>query len=637
MRVNIFMSISLRRINLIAIKHAQRIDSIIIRYFDDLKMLKLFLILLYVRYSFSKLTVDNFAKKGNYFASLLNKNRNNDTIGIINSFTMNCVDFDVITTFPLIVANDGHNFTRRSSRIKKIYVFLKDLSSFRKTLDEMDFYYIFDVNGKYYFFVCAQLENENWINEIVELIWKHSIMNFVLIYNSTMTNIIGYNPFNRTILNFTNSLYTDHMLFPDKLSNMYGYEMKVTIYDDWPKNVYQNGKLYGLDGNMLNIILETHNATAKFYYFKTMIEAITHLIDRQSDFIFIGVPGIYIYDIFQYSDATMMDDIIVLVPRSIAYPNHFTIVHIFKSKTTWIIYGLTWICLLSVMCLIKKLDRTGTENVNKTIFEIFSMHLAVAIPYFHIKLDSKKVFLLFILFAGTIFQSLFNSALLGIFITPKNRNDMKTLNELENSKMPIYIDAIFEESAIFFNPFITNFVNSTQTNITHSLRNLKKDGAYALTESSAHTFADNFENYIEMNRRFTKTYVKLEEHLIPALKVYLFPHKSPYISIVNNIIRINQEYMLNNKMKLTSDHKNHKKHFKVLRMHHMVSSFYMLAFGLLLAITAFIMEVVSFKLKVKFRKLKKQFHTISAKSVVQFRKLADPKHKHRKLFYPEIK
>lgn len=576
-------------------------------------MLKILIIAaLYIANSLTKLTLNNnFNANKNCFKSLLNTNLNNNDhkpIGIVNNIQeTNCIDFYTFANTPIVIASGFRNYTTNSPKIRQIYVFLDDLESIGKVLSEMDFYYIFDVNGNYYFFVCVQLDDDKWIYEVSELIWRHSIMNFVLIYNTTAINVVGYNPFNKTILNFTNYLphYADCTLFPNKLRNMYGYEIQVTLFDDWPKNVYENGKYIGLDSDVLNIVLEVYNATVKFYYFEKLLEAVQHLLDKGSDTIFVSVPALSNYNAFQYSKSSMMDDIIVMVPRTKESQNFSLFFHIFKTNTIWMIYVLVWFSLITVTCIINKLDKTHTESINKNIFELISIQFCISIPNFQVKCNPMKIVIIFLLFGGILYQSFLNATLLGILVNEKNGNDIKTLDELVQRKLPLHIDIMFKDSIMFFNSMITNIVNTTQKNVILSLQSFKNDGAYAMTESGIYTFANNFDNYLEMNRRLDDTYVKLEEHLIPTHKVYLLPHKSPYISIINNAITINEEYMLGNRRKLNNGNHHKKrrhmrKHMDVLCMHHMLPAFYTLMSGLSFAMAIFFAEVL-YKLREKLK------------------------------------
>lgn len=564
-------------------------------------MFKLLIIFLAIRFHFgnSTLTLDNILVK--QFRNLqinLNNFDNSYTIGIINSLSMECTSHAKdILSYPVVIANNEQKFRNLKVKAEKIYVFLDNITEIDTTLKKMDDYFIFDPCGEYYFIICSEISNVSWIYDVSELIWQHSILNFVLIYETPHLNVIGYNPFNKTILNFTHIDFPND-IFPNKFDNLYGYEIKVAIYNDFPRNIYKDGQFRGLDGNLLNLILTFLNATAKYYYFETAFESIICLGRKDADLLFISVSALSNHDGLQFSQSMGMEDLVVIVPRQKEHISISQLFHLFHDKLTWIIYILFWTGVIIITHSIRKIEKSSRTTVVKTFMDILAIGMALPIPDYNSNGTATKILFLFLFFCTLIFQSLFNGTLLGLFINLHTYNNIKTLQELEDTHMPIFIDTVYLNSAATFNPVITNFQNATQINMLKEVITLKEDRAYALTESYyVHTFAGSYEKSLKMERQLKKTYNILKEHVIPSVRVYLFNFKTPYIDVVNKIIRIDQECMLSNHVNShIYNSKSHVKSSPVLHLQHFAIVFHLLLTGSLLGIIIFITEILWFKL-----------------------------------------
>lgn len=525
---------------------------------------------------------------------------NYNTTGIINSLSDKCgnlIDWFLKHNIhnPVIIGNNGHNFTPHSFNVRKMYVFIDDITKINSTLYNIDTYNIFASNGQYFFILC-EIFNEAWIHQISEMIWQHSLINFVFIYYINQLNVIGYNPFNKTILNFTET-YSDENLFPDKFLDLYGYELRVSISEDVPRNFYENEKFYGLDGNLFTLIIEDWNATVKFTYHINLKDAVEDLDEKRTDFCFVGVIAVNNILLYDYTYPPYMDDLIILVPKLGLIPNYLHILLIFNDSS-WVIMLFAFLSLVFITYLIKRKQMNTHYTIGNSGMEIMSIILSIPLPTYLKNITAIKLLFLACFMSAVIISSLLQSKLITTYIQPKQYQEIETLQELELTKLPIYMSTYYRDYLEENRVMKSTVVNVTKPEVINYVRNGYTNGSFALLYSYAWSIMYGTRASIKRQEQLTlrKTYTILKEHLIPGDKIYLFPKRSPYVQNVNKILRQDREYMLTNTMtfKANLEKAAQVDKFVVLGMMHFLGNFYLLLFGITISIFIFLGEIVYF-------------------------------------------
>jgi hypothetical protein len=88
--------------------------------------------------------------------------------------------------------------------------------------------------------------------------WKKHVLNFVVVLVSRGLQVFSYNPFrDGELLNVSDHRY----LFPDKLSNLHGYQLRVSLFNDFPLTVKEDGRWRGGDYVRLRMVASMMNAS----------------------------------------------------------------------------------------------------------------------------------------------------------------------------------------------------------------------------------------------------------------------------------------------------------------------------------------------------------------------------------------
>lgn len=555
---------------------------------------------MHIDYIVSKLSTDIMQKDIDSFLHLRTISKDNyNTTGYVNSIASKCLFITeplikLKMGFPIIIANNPQAFRKSSLRIKKIYVFVDDISNLNNTLSDISMQKVFQIYGNYYFVICEKVKSESWLHEASELVWKYSIINFVWIYYTNKVQLVAYNPFNRTLLNFTETDET----FPDKYVNMYGYELDVSICNDEPRNFYKNGNFYGMDGNLMNIILQKLNASVNYHYTDGHMSAVADVRNRKTDFFLVGVIALSYVTFVQFSNPVSMDNVMVLVPKSNMGMFHNGSIIEFTDNVSWSVLLFT-IFLLTIITFIMKalVWKFLHYKISNAFMDVLSMLCSLPLATFRNNRFSVKILFTFSYFSAILLQSLLQSTLVSSYVNKFQRGETQTLKELHESDLPVYTLSIFANYLLEHNPIVTNIRNKTIHEIVQSVNRGEKDGAYAVLQSYIFALSNRvYEN--RKHRNFWRNYQILDECLIPAFKSYIFPLRSPFISIFNKFI------MLCNEFGLTQySFKRDRKHFhdfgksRKLKLFYFKQMFSVLIYCWILSFVIFVSEIIFYRRK----------------------------------------
>lgn len=534
-------------------------------------------------------------------------------IAVVSDMTNNCRRFTDLflksKRNSYVVIGIGKNIVSSKTFVSKsTYVFLDNFVKFNETLIEMNKYNFIYLRGKFKFIICSPVKSDLDLYDFLELVWKNDILNFVFVYYNHGINVVGYNPFNRTIFNYTNT-YEEEDIFPDKLVDMYGYKLKVSMFKDFPRNEYVNGQFYGADIVILEIIIKYLNATLEYVLpdgINTSFAGIKKdVVSKNSQFSFVSIFATAQQKNVNFSYPLKFDDVVVVVPKAGKIPQYMNTLSVFEENVV-LLFQLCLVIVILLLYFLKK--RTGTRHVSigRAFFEIWI--LALNNPLWSFKRNVWEVKILFCCWMSFTFllNSLYRSSLTSATVMPKYYQEFNKLSELRAKKINIYLPQLFINLLPQDASTLNNLKPKPRDEIVRNLFEGKLESAYALPNS----YIENI--LMEHKRRNGETiYHILEEHLIPGLGVYMFSEYSPYIRTFNKLFLKNKEFGLSRYKSINQPNRNYVKLTNVANkytntvftLYHLQTPFLILLMGIAIATLTFICELIYFQYSLRKNRL----------------------------------
>lgn len=122
-------------------------------------------------------------------------------------------------------------------------------------------------------FIIFEEETEagQWIDDVFREFWQKEVLNAFLIFQSTRTNVIGYDPFKQpNITDFSDSGINVNLLFSDQLKDLNGYQMDIALFYEQSRLRYNSSQygtpnflqtFEGVDGEFARFVIQKLNAT----------------------------------------------------------------------------------------------------------------------------------------------------------------------------------------------------------------------------------------------------------------------------------------------------------------------------------------------------------------------------------------
>lgn len=448
-----------------------------------------------------------------------------------------------------------------------------------------------------YFVLCKELENMTALKASAETLWKNSILNFVMIYHhKKKVRAVEYNPFFKKFikLNFPN------VTFSNKLRNMAGYPLKVTLFNDPPRIVNLSGVFHGTDVRNLHYIIEMFNASLEIkvpegndtdtYFRGYVLDQVYH----RTDF---GMVSSFVYILdnitLRMTYPRKMDDVVVVVPTPQRVPQYRYLSLVF-SENLW----LATLVSLVIVCLTKYYTDKTSNNFTNSALEVYAILLAAPVNNKSTTMGVSTLFILWC-YACMVLNVAFQCCLTSIIITPKYEKQIDSLHDLKQAKMEILINRWHRLSAGQDKALNACMTTETEANIIEMMMKGYTDKAYAVQLSVAEEIVSK-----EFDNNFPKYHI-MQEHLVPGFTAYLFPAVSPYVEEINRFLLLDQQFGISrfNSSKVTFGTRVHPSAEPVpLNLGHLQTVFYILIVGGILSISAFIYEITRNKLSVCGRK-----------------------------------
>lgn len=483
-----------------------------------------------------------------------------------------------------------------------ILMFIESLDKFEDVMDNLNYYEFINFNGNFQIIFCNGFES-NYLNWAIKLLRRNYVLNFVLVYYHHVLNVVGYNHFTDTLLNFTKN-YDAVDIFPNKLNNLYGYELKVSICNDYPRNVYENNSVKGSDLNLLKHITNHINATVKYIVHEDFTGIVDDMRNFKADFSFISYFASHKIHGVRFTQPQYMDNVIILVPDKGPIPLYLNILIVFDVRYLPALIIPSFSVLITLY-LIRKFVLKENSFV-KTYLDVISLQVNNPLNDFAKNILPIKLILISWIIHCLIINAIYESALITAYVTPKKHTNIDSLEELKESKLKIYIAGDYGTLVSNDNIVKDQLIYDSMRNVTKNLIINKVNYGYALPASYAsealHMAMENAKLKKTL-RDFIRnpTFWLLKDILVPLHKVYLFPTRSIYLEKINKLISMDREHSLTKVINSERHKVRHRGRYylnnqlTVLTLWHMQVSFYMLISGLISATIIFILEMIVYR------------------------------------------
>lgn len=458
--------------------------------------------------------------------------------------------------------------------------------------------------------------------------WEKELLNAIIIFHRHNDVLIAsYNPFAATRFTLLSANATDNgkSLFPDKTSNLNGYELKATIFQDMTRATFNESNrrdataLRGADGLLAQLIVQYMNASVQLLSPADGVEigeflkdgrasgCLGQLVRREVDF---GV-NVRFYRLGQFKylvEATKTngrDDICILVPRA---GKATDIGNIFRAFTTydWLAIAVSWPAYAITYRFVDIATAHRHNRPRQTALTIFFDLLAINLAQSANVVPSnwlEKGLLGFWLIYALLITSLYQSMLSGNLIIPKDLPDINSIEQLDRSHYKLI-------SYSRYNRDILQFLKDSQFNASY--RRLPKrlidvsqkvffDEVRKPNRSVAYANKHHINVYLRRIHRANGEVIfnEMKQCPVPFVTVYGLPYGSPYKGRINFIIRQAQEGGLIEKWdrvdkikeKISQSKLRGDRDLVAFTFHHLRTAFFVFLMGCMASVAVFLMEM----------------------------------------------
>lgn len=518
----------------------------------------------------------------------------------------NCNQFtdaflSAVTKIPLVVINKNNRSKSHLGEMHEIYVFLSDVRYLPAALAQLHKQFIVDHSGVFQFVFCRSDERPD-LAQLFKSTWNESMLSTLFIYYERKAfNVMGYNPFLKTVLNFTATYQRRELLSKNLLKNLHGYPLKASICNDYPRNGVENNQTYGHDLMLLQNIAGYMNATVRYINHRSCKSIINDMVQGTADLSFIGYFTSNNLNNVKYTYPRAMDDVLLLAPQLGTYPMYLNMFLIFSLKA-WLSYFFFGAAILLVLYCFR-------VKTKARFAECFQDLLTITLNNPLATLKRQRTVAKVLLFAWStncfLYNSLFQSSLTSVYVRPHRTRNFRYLQELYDAKLDVYIPEDYAKLVPEENILKGQFVYDSKQNVINDIIGSEKNAAFALPTS----YIWNIYRHNSTQKGNGRTqrgwmrpkYFVMYDRLVPGHKVYLFPAKSPYLSEINKYLKVDLEHVLSEQMNWNGRTRARGKLYLMDNKHtafslkHLQMSFYLLVGGLFAAIVTFCCELAYFR------------------------------------------
>jgi hypothetical protein len=392
----------------------------------------------------------------------------------------------------------------------------------------------------------------------------------------------SYNPFTRKVMNLSMS----GNLFPDKLRNLNGFRLKVSLWADWPLTTKQDDQWVGKDFDALTVVMSMLNGTFEVVdppKSGGLLGVIEDINSGRSDFSFNTFFLFFFasYDI-EFSYPHQMSELVVLIPTDDNFIQNTSILSIFQPSV-WFLFVVVIVANALTLKCVSKID-----SFNKLILYYFGSLLGIPWPRLNSKYLSIKLKLLIFFLCSIIFRTAFQCFLTGSFLGSHSFQEITTISEL--SKSGIMIRAAQQAVDLIPEEFVLSgkFISTNRYERKRLLQKLDRTAAILVSRD----VAEELLNMWKTDEKNLPFYV-MEEALLPGIDTYIFHKNSPYMEKIEKCLQRDREFALSlPKHKKTPRSDSDRNRVVLLSVEHLKFVFFLLGSGLVASCVVFFAELI---------------------------------------------
>jgi hypothetical protein len=485
---------------------------------------------------------------------------------------------------PSVVVGDFFNSSGYLPKAESVFIFVETYARIGKIIRKMQNYSFWSGRAQNHFVICKPMNDTNFLRDVLENIWKHTILNFVVIFVQNTLQVFSYDPFKKEMINMTS---TPHH-FPDKLKNLNGYQLRVSFFNDFPLTQKTNGEWTGRDYTLLKTVTSMVNATF------TIVEpppgtnyngAYEDMQSDKADFCFIS--HFYKEKIDKELECSYPHEkngISLLMP----------VMH--RKKTLFLVFQpFTWFLLVTGKIIISLTvlltDKNQQKSLSESVLYVFSCFLGYAFPRFHSKRFIIKFQIITFVVGSIILRTAFQCFLISYFIKSSPAQQINTITQLQNSDVKIYMSQLLAPFIPEYYDLHKRFIYVTREERMVMLHDkLNTSGAYGMIWS--HT--NEYVKILNKGQRNILFY-GMKEVLVPQYNSYIFKKHSPFLGKFSECLLRERQYMLakssdfGTRFKKSSLEEDEE---VVLKLQHLQHIFLVLVFGLAASLLMFVVELI---------------------------------------------
>ncbi|KAF7264850.1 hypothetical protein GWI33_022032 [Rhynchophorus ferrugineus] len=409
---------------------------------------------------------------------------------------------------------------------------------------------------RYIFLIITNEGSLNATSYIWDNFWrKCQISNYIFFIIGQYSELLSYNPFTRTVFNLTDLDFVEP--FPDKLVNLHGYQLNVSVMINLPGFREIDGGFSGVDYELVSKFVSTRNATCKIIVHKGLFDStMADIIEGEGDIIgngFFAFEGLMLQSAYPHG----FMDIVILVKDQDGGSLLMNLMFMFDKYTC-----LALCLVLAMYYILKRTIWTGGHSSSRIL---------------------RVAFLFFVFIMMTIFQSW----IIRVLITSEHTRDLNTLDDLIKSGLPLYC---LNEWKVLIHPSLIPHVKAiSYADITTRLSMHAAQGAFCITSQ----FSKSIKTDKDL-RDINAFYHEMREHAGTAFLVFYLRRNSPYKKKLKYTVLRSLQYGLYSREfgSLRKAEMETRRVAEELKLPHFTAVFELFGFGLFLSLVIFVLECI---------------------------------------------
>lgn len=440
--------------------------------------------------------------------------------------------------------------------------------------------------------------------------FKHFIINVGIQFSVNGTKYkYSYNGFKRNFL----QTIENNELFPDKTQNLHGFQLRVSAFNDTFLFMGKLNETYGgIDGFVGETIFKTMNATRIYltrksdffhsvHFGETLLDTHRGKVDMCFNSRFLKTE-LFLENKIDTTYPHDRDDLVVLVPRNTQRP--LKSLENLATPKMYLLIAFSY--FLFYLYLYKMADKIVRPKVALLVLQIM---LNLPSPVVPVR-NFRRMFCIYA-FVSVILASAFQSKLASMLTAPEDIKQMKTIQDLIDSKLDI---ATVDRYADVLNMTMDRKIWHQLENRISTVIRFHAFGIMSVCQNRAVILKKHLALFGIVIDKFGTTkgepcHIMLQESAVPAFVVYIVSPGSPFLERINSILSKliesglyihNKNNILINVKKILLSKRNLVGEEAGLSMKVMKSTFTIWIFGICIAGIAFMGEIVYFWFKKMF-------------------------------------